>query len=335
MKKIHLISNDKIWLSKKKFTSNNDLNNIISCLAKNYKIYLLNQKSTNKLNFPIEEKFTFLELDKIKEKKINLLIVSITPYNFLTLLRLIYIKNLKIKGYVYLRSDGFLEYKYRYGIFGYFLYYIMFQFIKKNLKIISCSKNFTNVNVKKIVHPSELNSIWFKNNEIQKRVKTDFLYVGRFKKDKGSIYLSDLFKNDFKNYKLTIVGTKKKDIDKKYYSKNISYIDAIPQIQNLIKIYDSTKIFILPSYIEGFPKVISESLARLKPIIIFEDIKYVVNQRDGIFVCKRNLASLKKNIDYINKNYKKIQNKIKKNYFYTKKNFKNEFLNYIQDEFKY
>ena len=65
-------------------------------------------------------------------------------------------------------------------------------------------------------------------------------------------------------------------------------------IKKLIKIYDETRIFILPSYIEGFPKVISEALARLKPIIIFDDIKYVVNNRKGIFVCKRNEESLKK-----------------------------------------
>ena len=52
LKNLYLISNDKIWLSKKKFTLI-VLNNIISCLAKNYKIYLLNQKSTNKLSFPI------------------------------------------------------------------------------------------------------------------------------------------------------------------------------------------------------------------------------------------------------------------------------------------
>ena len=55
----------------------------------------------------------------------------------------------------------------------------------------------------------------------------------------------------------------------------------------------------MPSYIEGFPKVISEALARLKPIIIFEDIKYVINGRQGIFVCNRNEKSLRENIDYI------------------------------------
>ena len=103
--------------------------------------------------------------------------------------------------------------------------------------------------------------------------------------------------------------------------------------KKLIKIYDSSSIFILPSYIEGFPKVISEALARLKPIIIFEDIKYVKNGRDGIFICKRNEKSLRKTIIYIFKNYKYIQKKIQKNYFYTKENFKNELLVSIKNEF--
>ena len=41
MKKIYLVSNDKIWISNKKFTSNNDLNNIITCLNKNYNLNLI------------------------------------------------------------------------------------------------------------------------------------------------------------------------------------------------------------------------------------------------------------------------------------------------------
>ena len=69
----------------------------------------------------------------------------------------------------------------------------------------------------------------------------------------------------------------------------------------------TTQIFILPSYTEGFPKVISESLARLKPIIIFEEIKHVLNNRYGIFVCKRDDKYLTKTIDYILRNYKNIQ----------------------------
>ena len=80
----------------------------------------------------------------------------------------------------------------------------------------------------------------------------------------------------------------------------------------MINLYDSTKIFILPSYTEGFPKVISESLARLKPVIIFEEIRHVSINRYGIFVCKRNDKYLLKKIDYIFRNYKNIQKKLLK-----------------------
>ena len=44
MKKIYLISNDKIWFSNKKFTSNNDLNNIITCLNEKYNLNLICRK---------------------------------------------------------------------------------------------------------------------------------------------------------------------------------------------------------------------------------------------------------------------------------------------------
>ena len=127
-----------------------------------------------------------------------------------------------------------------------------------------------------------------------------------------------------------MVGTKKKFIEKKFYSKNIKFVGPVAKSNKLISLYDSSKIFILPSYIEGFPKVISESLARLRPIIIFEDIKYVTHGRKGIFVCKRNERSLRKKINHILKNYTEIQKDIKKNFFYTKSNFMRELLNSIK-----
>ena len=333
MKKLYLISNDKIWLSKKNYTSNNDLDNIISCLSKNYKIGLIARKSFQKFNFQITNDFNFQEVKKIKEKKMNIFMISISPFNFLAFIHLL-LRGKEFNGVVYLRSDGFLEYKIRYGFIGYYFYYLMFYFIKKKLKIISCSKNFTNVNVKKIVHPSELDSSWFTKSKIKKKFKTDFLYVGRFKKDKGALYLSKIFKEDFPKYKLTMIGTKKKNIDKKFYNKNINFMGPIYDKKKLIDIYDSSRIFILPSYIEGFPKVISESLARLKPVIVFQDIKYVVNGRKGIFISKRDKKNLKKTIKFIFKNYNFIQKKISNNYFYTKNNFKKELLSLIQNEFK-
>ena len=58
------------------------------------------------------------------------------------------LRNFDLKGFVYLRSDGFLEYKIKYGIVGYYLYFIMFYLIKKKLKIINYKKKFNNLNIK-------------------------------------------------------------------------------------------------------------------------------------------------------------------------------------------
>ena len=76
-----MISNDKVWFSNKKFTSNNDLNNIITCLNENYEINLVCRKSKKKLNFSLDDNFNHCRFDKINEKKINIFVVSITPYN--------------------------------------------------------------------------------------------------------------------------------------------------------------------------------------------------------------------------------------------------------------
>ena len=79
--------------------------------------------------------------------------------------------------------------------------------------------------------------------------------------------------------------------------------------------YDNHNILILPSYTEGQPYVVDESLARKRPVLIFEDIKHIIKGRKGIFVSKRNITSLSKNINYIMKNYYEIQEEIEKNNF--------------------
>ena len=88
MKKIFLIINDKIWNSYKNFTSNNDLNNILSCLKSEYEIELICRKSTKKLIYPINEKFKFCKIKEIQENNINIFMVSITPYNFFLSLKI-------------------------------------------------------------------------------------------------------------------------------------------------------------------------------------------------------------------------------------------------------
>ena len=71
---------------------------------------------------------------------------------------------------------------------------------------------------------------------------------------------------------LNVVGVKKK-----IYSKNkkVKFFLELNSLKKVINAYDLCNIFILPSYTEGSPKVILESLARQRPIIIFEEIKHV------------------------------------------------------------
>ena len=85
-----------------------------------------------------------------------------------------------------------------------------------------------------------------------------------------------------------------------------------------------TNIFVLPSYTEGAPKVILESLARYRPIIVFDEIKHVKENFRGIFVCRRQTKDFTNKVRYIMKNYKYIIKEIKKNKIHTKKQFQNE-----------
>ena len=89
--------------------------------------------------------------------------------------------------------------------------------------------------------------------------------------------------------------------------------------KDLIAAYDQSNITILPSYTEGYPYVVDESLSRKRPVIIFEEISYVVNNKKGIFISKRDEKSLKETIDKILVNYKAIQDEISNNSLPTKK----------------
>ena len=51
----------------------------------------------------------------------------------------------------------------------------------------------------------------------------------------------------------------------------------------------------------------------------------------GIYVCERSSDKLKKKIEYILKNYKKIQIKMKKNILASKKDFQNKLIKSINE----
>ena len=97
----------------------------------------------------------------------------------------------------------------------------------------------------------------------------------------------------------------------------------------MIKLYDDHNIFILPSFTEGHPMVLLEALSRMRPVIIFEEISHIIENKKGIFVSKRNSKDLLEVINYIKKNYDSIYEGMSQNQLPTKKQFINEFENLI------
>ena len=76
----------------------------------------------------------------------------------------------------------------------------------------------------------------------------------------------------------------------------------------------------MPSYTEGQPYVVDESLARRRPVLIFDDIEHIIRGRKGIFVSKRNIQSFTETTKFILANYQEIQKDIEKNKFPLEKN---------------
>jgi glycosyltransferase involved in cell wall biosynthesis len=336
MKKLFIIGNEKISDNGKNFfAANVDFKTIIEGLAYSFNIKVLARKSKKHENFLVNYKditlssniFTYLLniFLVIKKKKNNIyFIISITPFTFFSsIILFLFSKNI----FLYLRSDGFKEYEAILGKKWVFLYKIMFLFMTKKSKIISCHKDLSRGIPYCYVRPSELDDLWFLNRKINTPNKNiNFLFVGRIRVEKGIFFLLDIFYKLNSKYNLTIVGDKKINFQK---SSNINFFNFFDNAQDLIDCYDSCNIFILPSYTEAHPKVIDEALSRLKPIIIFDDIAHVVEDRIGIFKTQRNLKDFINTADHIKKNYGSIVNEIYKNNLPTKKNFLQDLINII------
>ena len=212
MKKYFVLSNDKIYSKNSEVSSDfNDTTNIIESIGKKYEILLLSRNSKKKLPFTVKifNKITKTNYSSIfssnKYEQINVFVISITWRNLFNFFLIKFLKG-KVSGYVYLRSDGSKEYQKKIGIVGVIFYKSMFNYFKKNLKIISVSKKIYNSDKKLIVKPSELDQDWFYNQKKISTSKPMVLYLGRIKVEKGVYSLLKLFGEIKKNYKLSIVG---------------------------------------------------------------------------------------------------------------------------------
>ena len=336
MSEVFIVSNDRFYKEKNNFfNSNKNTFTIINCFRKFKKVNLIGRNSKEKLRF--KEKFDntkitnisnlFKKKNEIKSKKI--LIISLSPYNFFISCLLLILGANKKNMYLFLRSDGYEEYKIKLGIVGYFFYGLMLGILKERLNILSCSKSLTGINKPKLVFPSEITNKWLNNRKKQlkkkiKNKKVKLLYLGRFRKEKGYESLINLFNELNIKADLTMVGNDFKYLKKNQYpkNKNIKILGQISSTQKLIKFYNDSDIFILPSYVEAYPQVILESLSRLKPIIVFNEIKYLKKTFSfGLINCERNINDFEKTLKKTIHDYNKIQREILKKEVYSLKNF--------------
>jgi glycosyltransferase involved in cell wall biosynthesis len=214
--------------------------------------------------------------------------------------------------FLYLRSHGEQEFKYILGKNSIWIYKTCLFIMSLKAKLI-CVNNRIYESFFFLVNPSQLNNKWFLNRKIGiNKKKINLLYFGRIKKEKGIYSLINIYKNinlDFENY-LNIVGAGDK-INLK--SSIINIKPALSNESEIIDLYDANQILILPSFTEGHPQVMLEALARLRPVIIFNEIKHTKKNYYGVFISKRNPKSLKKTILNIVSNYINIQKRIKLN----------------------
>lgn len=328
--KLIIITNESIYLdeNKKYFCDNIDLKSIPEELNNFTEVIIVGRFSKIKRTKEIKIKnikifsniFSFLYFISkcYKHKDYRYFIISLSPYTFLASVLL---KFFSSKYFIYLRSDGYEEYKAILGNIGKLIYHVMFKISVFKAQLIACRKHLLRNEKGTIVNPSQLNDKWFKDQKDKNLKNIKLLYVGRVRIEKGIFSLINLIKNS--NLSLTIV-TSEVNVKIKDKTDNINIISFKNYDDEIIKFYDEHNIFILPSYTEAHPQVLDESLARLRPVIIFKEIEHVKRNREGVFVCDRNYKSLENIINYINNNYENIVYRIKKNNLPTKKNFINE-----------
>ena len=268
--------------------------------------------------------FLFNIFKTFKKNKTNYLIIAINPYTFFACLFLLLFRK---KIFVYLRSDGHEEYKAILGFVGPIIYNLMFQIVTFKTNVITCQKRLFTKGKSDIVFPSELNSFWIDNKQAPLLDKPRLLYVGRVKVEKGIFSLLKIFDQIKIDSELSIVGRAE---DANSNNKRVSFVGPVYDSASLIKIYDNHNIFILPSFTEAHPKVIDESLARIRPVIIFDEINHIIQNRKGIFVSKRNAESLLETINFIMKNYQNIQESMLENKLPTKQEFISQMSNILQ-----
>ena len=135
------------------------------------------------------------------------------------------------------------------------------------------------------------------------------LYVGRLDFKKGLRELLIAGKNLLgKGYKLRIrlvgVGKDREEIKKLAkdlgIDSRVEFVGWVPMGLRLQKEYRSAKLFLLPSYSEGSPKVVIEAMANGLPVVATNvgNVPYLLeHQQTGLVIPSRNVRALENSIE--------------------------------------
>ena len=329
MENLVVLNNEKISEKNKKFYCRNFNFKILpEGLNKFFNVQYIARKSRtdehhelNLQNVKIASniiQFIYYVISTFKNKNTKYYIITITPYTFLAFL---FLSLFRKKIFVYLISSGYEEWKFILGSWSVWIYHLMYSIVTSNATVIALHERLYKKNNGHIIESSTLNQEWLQDLKKPDLNKIRFLNVSRVNPEKGIFEFLEMFKELKIDAEISIIGKIKNfKLQNKFQSiiknnSNILFPGYISDRKELMKAYDNHNILILPSYTEGQPYVVDESLARRRPVLIFEDIKHVVKGRKGIFVCERNIESLSKTVKFIIQNYSDIQKDIDQNKF--------------------
>ena len=343
MDNLVVLNNEKVSKDNGKFYSRNYNFKILpEGLNKYFNVeYIVrksNSKEHHKLNLQNVKiasniiQFIYFVISTFKNKNTKYYIITISPYTFIASIFLFLFRK---KVFVYLISSGYEEWKFILGSWSVWIYHIMFKVVTSNSTVIALHDRLYKKKNGHVIASSTLDENWLKNFKEVKLDKVRFLNVSRVNPEKGIYEFLEMFKKIKIDAEISIIGrTKSSTLQKKFQSiignnKNIEFPGYISDRQLLIDTYDKHNILILPSYTEGQPYVVDESLARRRPVLIFEDIKHIIKERKGIFVSERNIESFTETTKHIMQNYQEIQKDIEKNKFPLEKDMFKQISNVI------
>lgn len=232
------------------------------------------------------------------------------------------------------------------GRIGVFLSYNIFSRIALKLtdKVIAITpwelefiKKYTSDKKKIIVLPNGMSELFFvriKNNDFKKRlgIKNKLvLFFGRLSITKGPekfVEIAKLVLNEKKDVTFLIRGPDegmRAEVKKRIGSeKRIILLDATRDREEIIKMYQSADVFVLPSYREGLPLTLFEAMASGIPIVAspVNGIPYEMKEPENGFLV--NYGNNKKFKDRIIKLLQedKLREKISQNNINRSKNYK-------------